>query len=224
MVLAGREYSVLWPPPRLDAEGTERLSRLLYDIEAVGAEHPEFDDVLREAYERKPFDPLRDSRLRPDTAEPVPLGEDDVDTPDDELGEGDEGAPGSRDGSGAPSVLPGRWTRDPAHKALIGRARSAKNDLSLVFHDPDRRGLVAFGDAPEWVVDRLAPSLGPGGYANMLAPHHGSHSTSPSTPRVCVCVAQGGRRMFPHWHANHVTTHACRCVNVHGRGTVRLPL
>jgi hypothetical protein len=86
--------------------------------------------------------------------------------------------------------------------------RRANNNMSIIFDDVYRGGLVVFGDASPSVLRWVAGQgeLGPHYYV-MVAPHHGTQPL-PKNFRVKaeVCISQNGARRGHLWY-RHVDTH-----------------
>lgn len=108
------------------------------------------------------------------------------------------------------------WARRDDFSRLVKAARRAQNDLSLVFHDPERASLLVFGDAPPRIVERLSGELAARRYQVALAPHHGSHKVPGNTPAAEICVSQQGRHRGAGW-PNHRDSHANNGQCVHTR-------
>lgn len=199
--LAGRIHEVVWPPRHLDQRNTQRLNRLVQQIEAeadrlASEGHPQLRRSLLETYRNGPFNrhPYDHAMTSPDSEGQRLEG---IMRPEKWLGlPPDASVP----------AIPPEWARRPDFKRLVRRARAAQNDLSLVFHDPEHASLVVFGDAPYRIVKQVSGELNTQGYQVALAPHHGSQMVPGSTPTAETCISQNGSGLGPHWR-HHRDSH-----------------
>jgi hypothetical protein len=217
--LAGRLHEVVWPPRRLDSPFTQRLNRVVQDIEEFAERladdgHPRLRESLR-IYQNGAHD-----------RRPVRYGRSDKDLSDwEQPALGDEEAYEETDGLLPQEVLepaiPRDRVRDPEFRRLYRQAREAQNDLSLVFHDPVKASLLVFGDAPPRIVEYVRRELSADGYQVALAPHHGSWPLLHSAPHAETCVSQGGEERRKHWE-DHTRSHLNhgRCVHTHDEGNI----
>jgi hypothetical protein len=194
--LAGRPHEVVWPPRDLDNRRTQRLNRLVQRIEAeaehlAAAGHPQLQQSLRETYQNGPYNrhpgelTVEDFR---DFREPgLEVEEGDVDSQD----------PPREDVSNV--AIPPEWAHRSGFTSLVRAARRAQNDLSLVFHDPERASLVVFGDAPRRVVEQVRDELSAHRYQVALAPHHGSQKVPSNALTAETCISQQGQSRHRHW-------------------------
>jgi Metallo-beta-lactamase superfamily len=217
--LAGRLHEVVWPPRQLKEGATQRLNRLVQEIEDQAERladngYPQLQVSLREAYENGPFNrhPRREERTN-DPADLMRAGL--------EAWQGDAEPQAFLLEGAINSAIPPDWARKPDFKNLVRRARAAQNDLSLIFHDAVQGSLLVFGDAPPHIVERVHNDLRSDGYQVGLAPHHGSQRLLNSAPCAGTCVSQGGRLRWRHWQ-NHTSTHLnCGdCLNTFDSGDV----
>jgi hypothetical protein len=243
--LAGREHQVLWPPKALDQDSTRRLDAIVEQIRGLAASlaergHPVLSHALDAVYSELVPDEASDlpdgpgrsddaAAARAEEARALPA-EDGEDEEADDDAHDEEDADPDHEGDAAAGTSAGAFPEDvvadPEFKKLVQRARAAQNALSLVFHDAERRSLIAFGDAPPQIVAELAqdpavtakpaPRARPAGhYDVMLAPHHGSQRP---VAGFCAeaCVSQGGTRLSLKWKARrrmHAGVHCGECVN-----------
>jgi hypothetical protein len=192
--LAGRIHEVVWPPVRLQERTTQRLNRLVERIEEEAARlaqnnYPQLQRSLDEAYANGPHNrnPERRNRVANDLRH------------------------------ASKPAIPRDWARSSEFRKLRYEARTAQNDLSLVFHDPQQASLLVFGDAPPWIVQRASNHLPAGGYQVALAPHHGSQLLRPGAPYADTCISQCGQRLHRGWKKNHKHTHRNRGECIHTR-------
>ena len=195
--LAERPYIVEWPPRELSGKVVNEALSVLAAIEDIAASNTPFQAALNEAYSR-----IEDGAFGPSEGSEDAEGE--------EWGELLDGS-GSDEEVFAETTDPldaDKKTDDPIagvvvggnssgipildkerHGPLIRSARRLQNLLSLVFHDREDRSLIVYGDAPEKVVELLAPSLHRT-YTVQLAPHHGTHAMPWNAPSSIFCIAQ----------------------------------
>jgi hypothetical protein len=210
--LAGRFHEVVWPPQRLDERATERLNGLVQRIESeadrlANAGYPQLKRSIRETYRNGPYNWHSGEIIVAD-----------MDFWPPELGAPEEEEPEGLGPDGTPiPAIPREWARRDDFRKLVKAARRAQNDLSLVFHDPERASLLVFGDAPYRVVDKVSGELNSHRYQVALAPHHGSQMVPGNIPTAEACVSQLGRRLRQHWH-NHRDSHANNGNCLHTRG------
>jgi hypothetical protein len=212
--LAGRSHRVEWPPRTLGGTAAEKARSVLAQIETIARANPRFGKLLEDAYSRldeSPFgisDPrahdelaglheliedasvnrAEDSRM-PSRADQ----EDDGDADDLSVEDTTDGKPSIRQDEAWEPVLDRQ-----DHRVLIRDARKLQNELSLVFHDSELRSLIVYGDAPEKVIEALAPSLHTS-YGVQLAPHHGTHAMPANAPHSRICVAQCSQTQRASW-------------------------
>jgi len=209
--LAGRPHEVAWPPRHLNERSTRSLNELVQRIEAEAdrlhdAGFPQLKRSLRETYQNGPHN------RHPGE---VILADVDFGQPGPGAGEGEEPQDPQPDDAPGPPI-PREWARRDYFRKLVKAARRAQNNLSLVFHDPERASLLVFGDAPYRIVERLSGELGARCYQVALAPHHGSHKVPGNTPAAETCVSQQGRQRGRDWR-NHRGSHANNDNCVHTR-------
>jgi len=206
--LAGRLHDVVWPPPYLDDQRTRRLDALVQQIDAEAEllakqGHQRLQQSLSETYRNSPYNRHLDELNAADSRDfrnPFPLAE------------GEEEPWNVRPDDPSDPAIPSEWADRRGFKNLVRRARAAQNDLSLVFHDPERASLLVFGDAPLYVVERVSDELSSHTYKVALAPHHGSRKVPDNIPTAEFCVSQQGRLLQRCWHyhwKSHVNSGNC---------------
>jgi hypothetical protein len=220
--LAGRLHETLWPPSHLDDQRTRRLDALVQQIDAEAEllakqGHPRLQQSLSETYRNSPFNRHLDELNAADSH--------DLRNPASRLAEGEEEPWNVRPDDPSVPAIPPELTNRRGFRNLVRRARAAQNDLSLVFHDPERASLLVFGDAPRYVVERVSDELISHTYKVALAPHHGSREVPNNIPTAEFCVSQQGRLVQRCWHY-HRKSHAnnANCHNTLYDGPVVRPL
>jgi hypothetical protein len=214
--LAGRLHEVVWPPQFLDERSAQRLNKLVQRIQAEADRladegYPRLKRSLRKTYQNGSHNQHPGQHPGEVIMADVDFGQ-----PGPGAGEGEEEPRDSRTGDVPVPAIPREWARRDDFRKLVKAARRAQNDLSLVFHDPERASLLVFGDAPRRIVERLSGELGARRYQVALAPHHGSHKVPGNTPAAETCVSQQGRHRGRDW-PNHRDSHDSNGNCVHTR-------
>ena len=247
MWVAGRAHHVVWPPQALGAPATTRANNVVSQIRDLAHRlasqgHPQLRDALAKAYDQQAFgrqhngegispDGLDDEKpvRRPEEYLRASFGKtDNIHADTQAWGRRVISDEASNNES---AVLPAALLTQ-AERKLVNAARRLQNYLSLVFHDPVHRSLLAYGDAPRSVVTKVKAKVHPW-YQSILAPHHGTQTMPPGTSGSTWCVAQGDDGKFrDSWHRNHLPTHQpiqsyghsllrYRCLHVTARGVHR---
>jgi hypothetical protein len=215
--LAGRSHEVVWPPRWLDEPNTQRLNRVVQEIEEFAERladngHPRLIESLR-IYQHGPHNrrPRPYWRLNTDYFDVCQLALQDE--------EDDEGIGDLHLRDAPEPAIPRELVNDTEFQKLYKKARAAQNDLSLIFHDHTEKSLLVFGDAPPNIVEYVRKDLSQSGYQVALAPHHGSRRLLHGAPLADTCVSQGGEDMRKRW-CNHKSSHdnRDRCVHTHDEG------
>lgn len=206
--LADHTFRALWPPPRLGGETTERLNRLVREIEDLAdrladRDFPRLRNAIAQVYSEG-----FGAREQAESQEFPAQQEGDLDAFGPELSEEDFQEDEERLHAESDDRLAQYYPEDMREEVrrLARRARRANNDLSLVFHDELANLLIVFGDAPPRVVEQICQELPAREYYALLAPHHGTQNVPQYLPSARVCVAQVGARAHL-WERRHLGFH-----------------